>query len=105
MDADPRHELGRKALEEMFGKRVETTAREQIPQKEAEANKGYGNSFTTPRDVTEMDYGRQVLLSLCETVGMRLRRDGQAGACMTVHLRSSSFENWSHQKQRFSSVS
>ena len=62
-----------------------------LVRQEAEANKGYGNSFTTPRDVTEMDYGRQVLLSLCETVGMRLRRDGQAGACMTVHLRSSSF--------------
>ena len=60
-----------------------------LVRQEAEANKGYGNSFTTPRDVTEMDYGRQVLLSLCETVGMRLRRDGQAGACMTVHLRSS----------------
>ena len=51
-----------------------------------------------------MDYGRQVLLSLCETVGMRLRRDGQAGACMTVHLRSSSFENWSRQRQMASAT-
>lgn len=75
-----------------------------LVRQEAEANKGYGNSFTTPRDVTEMDYGRQVLLSLCETVGMRLRRDGQAGACMTVHLRSSSFENWSRQRQMASAT-
>ena len=47
------HELGRKALEEMFGKRVETTAREQIPQKEAEAaiealiKEGYDVIFAT----------------------------------------------------------
>ena len=62
-------------------------------------NKGYGNAVTTPRDVTDLAYADQVLLSLCETVGTRLRRDEQAGTCMTVHVRSSSFENWSHQKR------
>ncbi len=62
-------------------------------------NKGYGNAVTTPRDVTDFAYADQVLLSLCETVGTRLRRDEQAGTCMTVHVRSSSFENWSHQKR------
>ena len=62
-------------------------------------NKGYGNAVTTPRDVTDFSSADQVLLSLCETVGARLRRDEQAGSCLTVHLRSSSFENWSHQKQ------
>ena len=36
------------------------------------ANKGYGNSYTTPCDVTTRAFGRQVLLSLCETVGMRM---------------------------------
>ena len=47
------HELGRKALEEMFGRRVETTAREQIPQKDAEAaiesliKEGYDVIFAT----------------------------------------------------------
>ena len=61
-------------------------------------NKGYGNAVTTPRDVTDFAYADQILLSLCETVGTRLRRDGRAGACLTVHLRSSSFENWSHQR-------
>ena len=65
----------------------------------AEPNKGYGNSFTTPRDVLDREYGHQVLLSLCETVGMRMRRDGQAGACISVHLRSSSFEDVSRQRQ------
>ena len=62
-------------------------------------NKGYSNAVTTPRDVTDFSSADQVLLSLCETVGARLRRDEQAGSCLTVHLRSSSFENWSHQKQ------
>jgi DNA polymerase-4 len=66
---------------------------------ETPANKGYGNSFTTPTDVTKRDYACQVLLSLCETVGMRLRRDEQAGSCVTVHIRSCLFEQWSRQRQ------
>ena len=68
-------------------------------QPETPANKGYGNSATTPCDVTRREFGYQVLLSLCETVGMRLRRDDCAGACMTVHLRSNQFEDWSRQQQ------
>lgn len=63
----------------------------------AAANKGYGNAVTTSRDVTDRAYACQVLLSLCETVGMRLRRDGQAGSCVTIQLRTSEFETWSHQ--------
>ena len=70
-----------------------------IVRPQAEPNKGYGNSFTTPRDVTDRDYAHQVLLSLCETVGMRMRRDGQAGACISVQIRSSSFEDCSRQSQ------
>ena len=62
------------------------------------ANKGYGNAVTTSRDVTDRNYACQVLLSLCETVGMRLRRDGQAGRCIAIQLRSSQFETWSHQR-------
>lgn len=66
---------------------------------EAEANKGYGNSFTTPRDVTDRGYAYQILLSLCETVGMRLRRDGQAGGCVCVQLRTSGFADSSRQSR------
>ena len=36
-------------------------------------NKGYGNSVTTPRDVVTKENAYQVLLSLCETVAMRIR--------------------------------
>lgn len=72
-------------------------AGEAFLQAQPAANKGYGNAVTTSRDVTDRAYACQVLLSLCETVGMRLRRDGQAGSCVTIQLRTSEFETWSHQ--------
>jgi DNA polymerase-4 len=60
-------------------------------------NKGYGNSITTAHDVTTSQEAHQVLLSLCETVAARMRKDDQCGRCISVHLRSSSFEHCSHQ--------
>ena len=63
-----------------------------------EANKGYGNSMTTPWDVTTAEEGRQVLLSLCETVGMRLRRDGKRAALAAISLRGTDFRDVSRQK-------
>ena len=65
----------------------------------APENKGYGNSVTTPRDVTTREEGHRVLLSLCETVAMRLRRDGKNGRCIAVHLRTADFGHFSHQAQ------
>ena len=62
-------------------------------------NKGYGNSVTTAHDVTSSREAHQVLLSLCETVAARMRKDGQCGRCISVHLRSNGFEHCSHQKQ------
>lgn len=60
-------------------------------------NKGYGNSVTTAADVISRESGHQVLLSLCETVAMRMRRDGKCGRCVAVHLRTSDFKHFSHQ--------
>ena len=60
-------------------------------------NKGYGNSTTTSRDVTSKEEAAQVFLSLCETVGMRLRRDGKCGSCVSIHLRTNEFKHFSHQ--------
>lgn len=60
-------------------------------------NKGYGNSTTTADDITDLQSAHQVLLSLCETVAARMRRDHQYGSCLTIHLRSSQFQNFSHQ--------
>ncbi len=60
-------------------------------------NKGYGNSMTTPKDVTTREAGHQVLLSLCETVAARMRKDGKCGSCVSVHLRTNAFQHFSHQ--------
>ena len=68
---------------------------ELLPQ--PEANKGYGNSTTLPADVTTEAGAQRVLLSLCETVTMRLRRDGKAARCISVSLRSADFVTFSHQ--------
>ena len=64
---------------------------------EPEENKGYGNSTTTARDVETIDQAQQVLLSLCETVAARMRKDGKCGRCISVHLRTNEFRHSSHQ--------
>lgn len=66
---------------------------------EAAENKGYGNAITTARDVTDRETGYRVLLSLCETVAMRMRKDGKSGSCVTIQLRTSDFNTFSHQLQ------
>ena len=60
-------------------------------------NKGYGNSTTTAQDVVTTQQAHQVLLSLCETVASRMRRDGKCGSCISVHLRTNEFHHFSHQ--------
>lgn len=71
---------------------------------EHEANKGYGNSMTVPVDVTDAGYGHQILLALCETVGMRLREDGVRAAVVGVHVKTFEFEGAGKQRQLFSST-
>ena len=61
-------------------------------------NKGYGNSVTTAKDVTTREEAHQVLLSLCETVAARMRKDGKCGSCVSVHLRTNAFQHSSHQR-------
>ena len=61
-------------------------------------NKGYGNSTTTAQDVTSREEAAQVFLSLCETVAMRMRRDGKCGSCVSIHLRTNAFQHASHQR-------
>lgn len=61
-------------------------------------NKGYGNSVTTAQDVTGIPAANAVLLSLCETVAARMRRDGKWGSCVSIHLRTNEFKHLSHQK-------
>ena len=60
-------------------------------------NKGYGNATTTSHDVVTHAEAHQVMLSLCETVAARLRKDGKCGSCVSIHLRTNEFRHFSHQ--------
>ena len=71
----------------------------ELLQTEVPDNKGYGNAMTTPWDVTDMAYAQQVLLSLCETLAARMRRDSQMGACVALNLRTTQFEHSTSQRQ------
>ena len=50
-------------------------------------NKGYGNSLTTPRDVTDAGTAKLYLLSLAETVSARLRADGAKISVVAISVR------------------
>ena len=65
---------------------------------EAQANKGYGNSTTTPADVTDVKTADKVLLALSETVGARLRLDGVRAGMISVGIRYSDLSHASRQK-------
>lgn len=60
-------------------------------------NKGYGNSTTLSRDVSDYDTAFQVLLALSETVGARLRADHVKCNCICVELKDWQFNTQSHQ--------
>ena len=53
--------------------------------------KGYGNSTTLPHDVTDPDQARLVLLSLCETVGARLRKDHVQAGVLSLSIKNNDF--------------
>lgn len=60
-------------------------------------NKGYGNSITLPRDVSDFETACQVLLALSETVGTRLREENVRCNCISVELKDWQFHTQSHQ--------
>lgn len=60
-------------------------------------NKGYGNSTTLSHDVSDYETACQVLLSLSETVGARLRFDKVRCNCICVELKDWQFRTQSHQ--------
>lgn len=61
------------------------------------ANKSYGNSTTTPYDVTDVETADRVLLALAETVGNRLRTDNVQIAAVAVGIRYADLSYVSHQ--------
>lgn len=63
----------------------------------APVNKAYGNSITLSRDISDYDSAFQVLLSLCETVGARLRAEHVLCNNVCVELKDWEFKSISHQ--------
>ncbi len=61
-------------------------------------NKGYGNSITVSYDVTDADTAHMILLSLCETVGARIRADQTYVSVVGVSITDCNFRHTSHQK-------
>lgn len=66
--------------------------------------KGYGNSVTLPNDITTYDDAHTVLLSLCESVAMRLRKDKKKASKITVFYTTNNFIKKSHQQSLNSST-
>ena len=61
--------------------------------------KGIGNSTTIAFDVEDKDTAHKVLLSLCETVCMRLRNSLNCCTVVSVSIRGSDLISYSHQKK------
>lgn len=66
--------------------------------KKAPANKGYGNSTTTPFDITDAPTAKRVLLALSETVAARLRADDVQIGVTAVGIKGTDFSYCSHQR-------
>lgn len=60
-------------------------------------SKSYGNSVTLSRDISDYESAGQVLLSLCETVGARLRSDRVLCSNVCVELKDWEFRTMTHQ--------
>ena len=69
-----------------------------------EANKGYGNSVTTHFDVTDRDTAHKIILSLCETVGARLRAGHAYISVVSVSIVTHEFQHMSRQTTLSSST-
>ncbi len=67
--------------------------------------KGIGNSTTIRFDVTDHDTAHKVLLSLTESVTLRLRAARSCCRVIAVEIRNANMENYSHQRKLFSPTS
>lgn len=59
--------------------------------------KGYSNSTTLPKDVISSSEAKKVLLSLCETVGTRMREDDIMASVLSISMTDCNFHTSSHQ--------
>lgn len=61
--------------------------------------KGIGNSTTIPYDVDNQREAQLILMSLCETVAMRLRGLELCAALVAISIKTNEFEHYSHQRK------
>ena len=61
--------------------------------------KGVGNSVTLPKDITQREEARKVLLSLAEKVAGRLRKRAKKAQSISVEVKNAEFQKSSHQMQ------
>lgn len=59
--------------------------------------KSYGNATTIAFDVTDEDTAKMVLMSLADTVGRRLRRDGARAKVVSINIKYNDLSKASHQ--------
>lgn len=65
---------------------------------------GYGNSMIAPYDITTLVDANFILLSLCETVGTRLRADNVKIGCISISIVDMNFKYYTHQMTLHSST-
>lgn len=58
---------------------------------DADDPKSVGHSYTLPTNAEDSETVRRYLLTLCDKVGWRLRRDGFAARCVTAYVRYGDF--------------
>ena len=93
-------ELLRSQLGDKYSRQIHRYANgidDEPVEERAAVNKGYGNRITLARDVSDTETACQVLLSLAETVGARLRADHVLCNQVCVELRDWRFHSSSHQ--------
>lgn len=61
--------------------------------------KDISNETTTGFDITDSETARLYILSLSETVGMRLRKAGLYAGVVSVNIKNSNFESYSKQRK------
>ncbi|MCM1158286.1 MAG: DNA polymerase IV [Bacteroidales bacterium] len=60
--------------------------------------KGYGNSTTIPYDIKYAEDAYHTIMTLCESVCGRLRKDGMQAAVLSVEIKDSNFVVKRHQR-------
>ena len=61
--------------------------------------RGIGNSITTVTDVDNRNIAHKNILSICEFVCKRLRKEGMYTECVSVSIKTNNFETISHQRK------